>query len=200
MKLTKQDCCEEFREDIRRALGGRVVTGWLGNYEISSEAHSEKGARGVINTELVWTCVRRKDDVYSGRRMLRMELPGKRTQGRPKTKFMDALRESMAVTEEDTEDRTEWRWNIRCGDPWWEKPKEEAFVRSVLCLVSCLGLSLGFFMSSLPQLSIYCVDTPSFYHRKKLLRWEDWKPFSSTDVHTQAQEFATQVVFSVIST
>ena len=63
MKLTKQDCCEEFREDIRRALGGRVVTGWLGNYEISSEAHSEK------------------------------------------------------VTEEDTEDRTEWRWNIRCGDP-----------------------------------------------------------------------------------
>ena len=37
-------------------------------------------------TDVVWTCthVRRKDDGYIGRRMLRMELPGKRKRERPK--------------------------------------------------------------------------------------------------------------------
>ena len=38
--------------------------------------------------------------------MLRMELPGKRKRGRPKRRFMDVVKEDMAVvevTEEDTE-------------------------------------------------------------------------------------------------
>ena len=45
----------------------------------------------------------RKDDGYIGRRMLRMELPGKRKRGRPKSRFMDVVKEDMAeveVTEE----------------------------------------------------------------------------------------------------
>ena len=36
--------------------------------------------------------LRRKDDGYIGRRMLRMESPGKRKWGRPKRKFMDGER------------------------------------------------------------------------------------------------------------
>ena len=49
----------------------------------------------------------RKDDGYIGRRMLRMELPGKRKRGRSKMRFMDVVREDMAVVEmmeEDAED------------------------------------------------------------------------------------------------
>ena len=68
--------------------------------------------------------VLRKDDGYIGKRVLRMELPGKRKRGRPKRRFMDVVKEDMAeveVTEEDAEDRSNWRWKIRCGDPWWEK-------------------------------------------------------------------------------
>ena len=64
--------------------------------------------------------LRRKDDGYIGRRMLRMELPGKRKRGRPKRRFMDVVKEDMAeveVTEEDTVDRSNWRRKIRCGDP-----------------------------------------------------------------------------------
>ena len=64
--------------------------------------------------------LRRKEDGYIGRRMLRMELPGKRKRGRPKRRFMDVVKEDMAevgVTEEDTEDRNNWRRKIRCGDP-----------------------------------------------------------------------------------
>ena len=52
--------------------------------------------------------------------MLRMELPGKRKLGRPKRRVMDVVKDDMAevkVTEEDTEDRSNWRWKIRCGDP-----------------------------------------------------------------------------------
>ena len=61
--------------------------------------------------------------------MLRMELPGKRKLGRPKRRFTDVVKEDMAeveVTEEDTEDRNNWRWKIGCGDPWREKLTENA--------------------------------------------------------------------------
>ena len=57
---------------------------------------------------------RRKDDGYilGEGCCSRMELPGKRKRGRPKTRFMCAVREDMAVvevTEEDAEDRNKWR-------------------------------------------------------------------------------------------
>ena len=64
--------------------------------------------------------LRRKDDGYIGRRMLRMDLPGKRKRGRPKRRFMDVEKEDMAeveVTDEDTVDTNNWRRKIRCGDP-----------------------------------------------------------------------------------
>ena len=60
--------------------------------------------------------LRRKGDGYIGRRMLRMELPGKRKRGRPKRRCMDVVKEDMAeveVTEEDTVDRNSWRREIR---------------------------------------------------------------------------------------
>ena len=61
-----------------------------------------------------------KDDGYIGRRMLKMELAGKRKRGMPKMRCMDVVKEDMAeveVTEEDTDDRNNWRWKICCGDP-----------------------------------------------------------------------------------
>ena len=71
-------------------------------------------------TNIWYGHVLRKDDGYIGRRMLRMELPGKRKQGRPKRRFMDVVKEDMAeveVKEEDADDRSNWRLKIRCGDP-----------------------------------------------------------------------------------
>ena len=40
--------------------------------------------------------LRRKGEGYIGRRMPRMELPGKRKPGRPKRRFMDVVKEDMA--------------------------------------------------------------------------------------------------------
>ena len=49
-----------------------------------------------------------------------LKIRGKMKRARPRRKFMDVMKEDMAeveVTEEDTEDRNNWRWKIRCGDP-----------------------------------------------------------------------------------
>ena len=54
----------------------------------------------------------------------------KEKRGRSKRRFMDAVREDMTaveVTEEDVEERTEWRRRNRYGDPKWEQPKDEEY-------------------------------------------------------------------------
>ena len=57
---------------------------------------------------------------YAGRRMMEMELPGKRRRGRPKKRFLDVVKEDMVevgAKETDVEDRKIWRMMIRCGHP-----------------------------------------------------------------------------------
>ena len=64
--------------------------------------------------------VMRRDQEYVGRRVMEMELPGKRRRGRPKRRFLDAVKEDMqevGVKETDVEDRKMWRMMIRCGHP-----------------------------------------------------------------------------------
>ena len=63
--------------------------------------------------------VQRRNAEYIGKRMLCLELPGKRRRGRPKTRFMDVVREDMrvvGVSDRDTA-RRNWRLRIHCGDP-----------------------------------------------------------------------------------
>ena len=87
----------------------------------SEGQHRWEGLERKHEARLRWYGhLRRKYDGYIGRRMLRMELPGKKKRGRPKKRFMDVVKENMAevdVTEEDTEDRNNWRRKIRCCDP-----------------------------------------------------------------------------------
>ena len=64
--------------------------------------------------------VMRRDQEYVGRKMMEMELPGKRRRGRPKRRFLDVIKEDMkevGVKEMDIEDRKMWRMMIRCGHP-----------------------------------------------------------------------------------
>ncbi|KAK3572429.1 hypothetical protein QTP86_032648 [Hemibagrus guttatus] len=64
--------------------------------------------------------VQRRDSEYIGRRMLDMELPGRRQRGRPKRRYMNGINEDMKLvgaSVEDAEDRDRWREMIRCGDP-----------------------------------------------------------------------------------
>ena len=55
--------------------------------------------------------------------MLEMDLPGRRRRGRPKRRFMDAVKEDMKMmggVEEEVQDRARRRRVIRYGDPKWE--------------------------------------------------------------------------------
>ena len=64
--------------------------------------------------------VMRRDQEYIGRKMMEMELPGKRRRGRPKRRFLDVVKEDMedvGAKETDVEDRKVWRMMINCGHP-----------------------------------------------------------------------------------
>ena len=64
--------------------------------------------------------VMRRDQEYVGRKMMEMELPGKRRKGRPKRRFVDIVKEDMGevgAKETDVEDRKVWRMMIRCDHP-----------------------------------------------------------------------------------
>ena len=64
--------------------------------------------------------VMRRDQEYVGRKMMEIELPGKRRRGRPKRRFVDVVKEDMGevgAKETDVEDRKAWKMMIRCGHP-----------------------------------------------------------------------------------
>ena len=64
--------------------------------------------------------IMRRDQEYIGRKMMEMELPGKRKRGRPKRRFLDLEKEDMeevGAKETDIEDRKMWRIMICCGHP-----------------------------------------------------------------------------------
>ena len=64
--------------------------------------------------------VMRRDQEYVERKMMEMELPGKRKRGRPKRRFLDVVKEDMVevgAKETAIEDRKMWRMMIRCGHP-----------------------------------------------------------------------------------
>ena len=70
-----------------------------------------------------------------------MELPGKKKRGRPKRRFMDVVKEDMAeveVTEEDTEDRNNWRWKTLMGKA--ERRRRVVIGPRSHCYYSTVGL------------------------------------------------------------
>ena len=87
-------------------IRGTTQTGRLGE--------KARGAR------LRWFRHVQRDSGYIGRRILEMELPGRKRRGRPKRRFMDAVKEYMLVVGvrvEDTRKRLKWKMVIRCGNP-----------------------------------------------------------------------------------
>ncbi len=68
---------------------------------------------------MIWACFE-KEDEYVGKRVMRMEVPGKRRRGRPKRRWLDSIRNDLSergLSEEDAPDRPRWRRLIRHIDP-----------------------------------------------------------------------------------
>ena len=91
------------------------------NEHIRSTVKVEQLGMKMRESKLRWYGhVMRRDQEYVGRKMMKMELPGKRKRGRPKKRFLDAVKEDMrevGVKETDVKDRKMWRMMIRCGHP-----------------------------------------------------------------------------------
>ena len=91
------------------------------NEYIRSTVKVERLGMKMREDKLSWYGhVMRRDQEYVGRKMMEMELPGRRRRGRPKKRFLDVVNEDMGevgVKETDVEDRKMWRMMIRCGHP-----------------------------------------------------------------------------------
>ena len=72
---------DRMRNDVIR---GAIQTGRFG----------EKARKARLR---LFGHVQRRDSGYIGRRMLEMELQGRRQRGRPKRRYMDAVKEDMEV-------------------------------------------------------------------------------------------------------
>ncbi|KAK3564226.1 hypothetical protein QTP86_011199 [Hemibagrus guttatus] len=83
------------------------------NEYIRGTAHVGRLGDKVREARLRWFGhVQRRESEYTGRRMLDMELPGRRQRGRPKRRYMDGINEDMKLvgaSVEDSEDRDRWR-------------------------------------------------------------------------------------------
>ena len=91
------------------------------NEHIRSTVKVERLGMKMRESRLRWYGdVMRRDQEYVGRKMMEMELPGKRRRGRPKRRFLDVVKEDMkevGVKEMDIKDRKMCRMMIRCGHP-----------------------------------------------------------------------------------
>ena len=61
--------------------------------------------------------VMRRNQEYVERKMMEMELPGKRRRGIPKIRFLKQDMEKVGAKETNVEDRKIWRMMICCGHP-----------------------------------------------------------------------------------
>ena len=90
------------------------------NEHIRSTVNVERLGMKMREGRLKWYGhVMRRYQECEGRKMMEMELPGKRKRGRPK-RFLDVVNEDMEevdAKETDVEDRKVWRMMIRCGHP-----------------------------------------------------------------------------------
>ena len=91
------------------------------NEHIRSTVKAERLGMKMREDRLRWYGhVMRRDQEYVGKKMMEMELPGKRKRGRPRRRFVDVVKEDMKevdAKETDIEDKKMWRMMIRCGHP-----------------------------------------------------------------------------------
>ena len=121
--VTKKQMEEMEVAEIKMLRFAMGVTrkGKIRNKHIRSTVKVERLGMKMREGRLRWYGhVMRRDQEYVGRKIMEMELPGKRKRGRPKRRFLDVVKEDMGevgAKETDVEDRKMWRMMIRCGHP-----------------------------------------------------------------------------------
>ena len=103
-----------------RFVMGETRKDKIRNEHIRSTVRVERLGMKLREGRLRWyEHVMRRDQEYVGRKMMEMELPGKRRRGRPK-RFLNVVKEDMGevgAKKTNVKDRKVWRIMIRCGHP-----------------------------------------------------------------------------------
>ena len=103
-----------------RFVMGETRKDKIRNEHIRSAVRVERLGMKLREGRLRWyEHVMRRDQEYVGRKMMEMELPGKRRRGRPK-RFLNVVKEDMGevgAKKTNVKDRKVWRIMIRCGHP-----------------------------------------------------------------------------------
>ena len=108
MKMLRWTCGVTRKDKIR-------------NVHIRGTVKVAEASRKVQEARLRWYGhIRRRDEEYVGRKVLEMEVPGRRRRGRPKTRWRDCV--AADIREKDLEenavyDRGKWRRLIKNSDP-----------------------------------------------------------------------------------
>ena len=104
---------------LRFVMGG-TRKDKIRNEYIRSTVKVEQLGMKMREGRLRWYGHVMRDQEYVGRKMMEIELPGKRRRGRPKKRFLDVLKEDMGkvgAKETDVKNRKVWRMMILCGHP-----------------------------------------------------------------------------------
>ena len=112
MAVTKKQMEEMEVEEMKMLRFAMAVTrkNKIRNKYIRSTFEVERLGMKMRENRLRWDGhVMRRGQDYIGRKIMEMELPGKRKRGRPKRRFLDVVKEDIrkvGARETDVEDRT----------------------------------------------------------------------------------------------
>lgn len=105
---------------VRWALG-KTRRDRVRNVKIRGMAGVVEVSKKIQESRLRWFGhVMRREEEYVGKRMLNLNVEGKRPRGRPKRRWMDCVTEDCrqkGLEFEDAQDRTLWRGKIKMSDP-----------------------------------------------------------------------------------
>ena len=107
--------CGKMR--MLRWMSGVTKMDRIRNERIRGTTKVGEISKKVQESRLKWYGhVLRREDEYVGKRVMGMEVPGKRRRGRPKRRWLDSIRNDLSergLSEEDAQDRPRWRRLIR---------------------------------------------------------------------------------------
>ena len=121
MKKAQEKTLDVAEMRMLRWMSGVTKMDRIRNERIRGTTKVGEISKKLQESRLKWYGhVLRREDEYVGKRVMGMEVPGKRRRGRPKWRWLDNIKKDLSERElsgEEAQDRVQWRRLIRNIDP-----------------------------------------------------------------------------------